>query len=111
MHPLVDFKEWLHCLSVRALSHENHNIRKYVQKELLVRKYLTPLSADFIFGHFLQVLNEGTILKDSNAYTQFSKNNVLIIDFYTNYLRNESLDVGSDLKKLLEGVIRNVDNP
>ena len=35
LHPLQDFKEWLECLTIRALTHENHNIRKYIQKEIL----------------------------------------------------------------------------
>lgn len=111
MHHLIDFKEWLHCLNVRALTHENHNIRKYVQKEILQRKYVTPLSADFIFDHLLEMLNTGALLKDSNAYTQFSKNNVLVIDFYTNFLRNESVQIEVDLKKLLNGMMKHIDNP
>lgn len=41
-HPLNDFKSWLHVLNTRALTHENVNIKKYIQKEILQREYVTP---------------------------------------------------------------------
>ena len=85
---MVDFKSWLQVLNCRALAHENVNVRKYIQKEILSRKYVTSTMADFIFGHLLKELNGGLILKDSNAYTQFSKNNEIIIEFYINFLMN-----------------------
>lgn len=58
---------------------------------MLARKYLTPASSDYIFGGFLEALNQGLILRDNNNYTQFSKNNELIIDFYQRYFDTEAV--------------------
>ena len=109
-HPLIDFKSWLHVLNSRALTHENQNIRKYIQKEILQRKYVTSTMADFIFDELLRELNGGLILRDSNAYTQFSKNNELIIEFYGNFMMNESLDLETDMRKLFYGLREHVDH-
>jgi hypothetical protein len=54
---------------------------------------MSPLSNIFIFDKFLEIINEGLILKDSNHFTLFSKNNKIIADFYTNYFKNESIDI------------------
>ena len=70
---------------MRALTHENVNIRKYVQKEILARSYVSPLSFSFLFNQFLEIVNEGLVLKDCNHFTLFSKYNQLIADFYIRY--------------------------
>ena len=59
---------------------------------------MSPLSNIFIFDRFLEMINEGLILKDSNHFTLFSKNNKIIADFYTNYFKNESIDLKDDLR-------------
>jgi len=67
--------------------------------------------ADFIFNDFLQELNRGLILKDSNIYTQFSKNNEMIVGFYGNFLIHESLNLEKDLQKLFYGLKEHIDHP
>lgn len=110
-YPLIDFQGWLHVLNSRALNHENQNVRKYIQKEILQRKYVTSTMADFIFGQLLGKLNGGLILRDSNAYTQFSKNNELVMGFYGDFLMNESLNLEQDMRKLFYGLREHIDHP
>ena len=66
---------------------------------------------DFILGEFLDFLDKGTIIKDSNMFTIFSKNIELIINFYGKYLREETKDLAGDLRKLLNGVYKYVSCP
>ena len=72
---------------------------------------MTPHMSDFIFTDFLVQLNTGLILRDSNAFTQFSKKNELIIDFYKKYLQNESSDLSRDIQALIQGLVDLVDHP
>lgn len=51
---------------------------------------MTCFLKEFLFDEFLRQLNKGLIFKDSNVYTQFSRNNVLVLEFYDNYFKNES---------------------
>ena len=48
-------------------------------------------------------------MRDNNSYTQFSKNNELIIQFFSNYFENEAQ--AGDFKKFLEGMLKYVDHP
>jgi len=50
-----------------------------------------------MFDGFLEQLNGGLLLRDSNNFTTFSKNNELIIKFYSNFLQNESINHKQDL--------------
>ena len=66
---------------------------------------------EFMFDEYLKQLNKGVLLKDTNLFTQFSKNNELIIAFFSNYLAQESINLQSDLKKLFDGMITHATNP
>ena len=108
-HPLANFATWQSALCKRALTHENTNVRKYVLKELLARKYVTRHSAPFIFGALIEALDDGIILRDSNNYTMFSTNCKLVIDFYERYFANEAgID---DHRHLLHGTLKHVTHP
>ena len=67
--------------------------------------------SDFIFGDLILQLNNGVIAKDSNHFTTFSKNNEYIINFYSSYFKNESINVGSDLHKLFTGMTNHITHP
>jgi hypothetical protein len=74
LHPLLDFKEWLITLYRRVNTHSNLKLRRYTQKSTLKRHYMTTHLDELMFDELLKSYNKGLIFKDSNAYTQFSKN-------------------------------------
>jgi hypothetical protein len=68
--------------------------------------------SEFIFSEFLIQLNDGLLLRDFYMiFTQFSKNNELIIKFYTNYMTKESQDIVTDYQKLLTCLTNHIDHP
>ena len=71
----------------------NVNIKKFIQKEILARKFMTSSMATFMFDDFVLYLNDGLVLKDSNAFTLLSKNNEIITEFYSRYFENESVNL------------------
>lgn len=95
----------------RVQSHSNLKLRRYVQKSTLKRTYMTNYLGELMFDVFLQALNKGLIFKDSNIYTQFSKNFVLVLEFYERYFSNESIDLAGDLRAMFKGLIKNVSHP
>ena len=67
--------------------------------------------SEFIFHDLLVQLNTGLILRDSNAFTQFSQKNELIITFYQNFFKNESVNLALDIQSLLQGLVNLIDHP
>lgn len=110
-HQLMNIVSWLNVLNKRALTHQNQNVRKFIQKELLQREYVTCLMSDSILIDLLHYLNEGLILKDFNAYTIFSKNNEMITQFYTRYFANDSVNLAADFSKFFHTTVRSVTHP
>jgi len=72
---------------------------------------MTHQMANFMFTDLIVNLNMGVILKDANQYTTFSKNAQLIVDFYSHFFKEESIDIASDLKSMFAGLAQNVTNP
>jgi hypothetical protein len=61
--------------------------------------------SSYFFGDFLAFLNQAHLFKDKTTqYTQFTKGSQLIHDFYCKYFRNETTNLASDLRLLLEGM-------
>ena len=67
--------------------------------------------SDSVLVDLLHYLNEGLILKDFNAYTIFSKNNEMIMGFYTRYFANDSVHLSADLAKFFHTMVRSVTHP
>lgn len=109
-HALLDFKRWVVVLHIRGLNHENLNVQRFVHKEVIGRTYSTPVMADFILNEFIKYLSKGHILKDTNLYTPFSRNSDLIVAFLTNYLKNESVFIDTDVRLLFNGLIKHATN-
>ena len=64
-----------------------------------------------MLGEFLDHLNRGVLIKDSNVFNVFSKNIEQIISFYGEYFRNESIDLATDLRKLFVGLLTYITYP
>src|SRR5687768_9958652 len=72
---------------------------------------MTNYINELLFDVFLSSLNKGLIFKDSNIYTQLSKNAEMVVQFYQNYFRNECVDLAGDLRDMFKGVVRTISHP
>ena len=111
LHPLLDFKDWVIVIYRRVQTHQNLKLRRFVIKTTLKREYMTLNMHELMFEHMLILLNKGLIFKDSNVYTQFSKNIEMVMDYYQRYFTQESKDVAGDLKRFFEGFVQHVTHP
>jgi hypothetical protein len=66
---------------------------------------------ELIFSEFLKALNKGLIFKDSNVYTQFSKNQEMVLSFYDRYFSTETVDLVSDMKQIFYGFVKHASHP
>ena len=66
---------------------------------------------DYLLVGFVKGLNDGLLFRDSNCFTQFSKNTDSVFQFYKRFFEEESVDFVKDMSQLFNSLVNHVYHP